>query len=844
MKKNDIGTENNNMRLNLNNSWMLRQEELECDAKDFEKVLSAKDDWFTTNVPCDVWHVLIKNGIVSEPLIGVNSFEGKWIEKKSWWFKREFSLEEKALKSEVNELVLESLDYGADIFLNGEHIGVQMNSYYPFKKNVKELLKPSNNILLIRLTTGLERVDKSKLSKYNVASEEEIENGRGEMRRAFLRKPQYVYGWDWGPRVVTCGIMKDIWIDCYDKVAIRWAKTTVKSIETDAKLDFSVEIENFNQLSTLEGRLNTDIYFESELVDSMKQEVFLGSGLNYIDFEMAVKNPKLWWPNGMGDQNIYQVNVSFECDGVYTQYPKYDLGIKTIEVNQSKLTNGSRKFEFVINGIPVFCKGANWIPADSIYGRVTEEQYEILISEAKEANFNMLRVWGGGFFEKDIFYDLCNKNGIMLWHDFMFACAEYPEDEKWFVEEVEKEIDYQTRKLCNNPSIVLWCGCNENIWAFDVWWKVNNKYGAKIYNYIAPSIVRKNCSNIPYWNCSPYGGSRPNGDEAGDCHNWADLMMNEDMKIRITPEEYDKVTSKFVSEYGYIGPLKRSSVERYLGGEPFDITSKTWQHHNNTFEKDTVLAGIDYHYLSTENLGIDEYLLYAGLCQGLMYGYSLEAFRFREDCFGGLFWMYNDCWGETGWTIIDYYLTRKIPYYFVKRALAHTSLILREKDGIVTVVCANDSNIQRELEIEYGYIAFDGMIKKTDIFKLTLETISRIKVLEFNKKNFGNDKTGVFFAKVTNCDDIPLALLRTTTFRQLNPSSAKIDVKSIKRCGEDIIVEIITDKFAHAVHFNLNDEIRLSDDYFDMLPGENRKITIYRALDIDEKEINPMPINK
>jgi Beta-galactosidase/beta-glucuronidase len=818
------------MRLDLNGDWYIRYTELECNHEGFKKILEEAGGWMKSDVPCDIHELLVREGIIKEPLVGLNCFECEWVGEKAWWFRKFFRVDNEQMQGDVVELVLESLDIGADIILNGQHIGTHMSAFYPYRKDVKGILHEGENQLLIRLTTGLDRVINEDLKGYVISTEDERRAGRGEAKRAFLRKPQYSFGWDWGPKLFTCGIAKDVWLESHKKAAIRWVHTYVKSLQPKVMIGFSLEVENFHHFSTLDGCARIGMAIAGEKAACIELDVMLKSGLNYIDAELEIENAKLWWPNGMGEQHLYTVNVEISLDGDIIHYPDFKYGIRTIALDTSRIRDGERLFAVMVNGVKTFCKGANWIPADSIYARVTGEKYEKLIMEAKEANFNMLRIWGGGLYERDIFYKMCDHLGIMLWHDFMFACSEYPENREAFLKIVEQEIDYQTKKLRNHPSIVLWCGNNENHWGFDEWWEGAGCFGSKIYNYVAPEAVRRNCSGIPYWNSSPYGGFHPNGSQSGDRHHWHDCMMNSEMEKRITPEEYDKVTAKFVSEYGYIGPMKRSSIGKYLDGAPFDINGEVWQHHNNTFEKDTVLAGIKYHYCDTENLDVDSYMLFAGLCQGLMYGYSLEAFRFNLECSGGLFWMYNDCWGETGWTIIDYYTVRKISYYFVKRALAPVKFIIREDNGLISVVGINDGQLSKELDVEYGYVSFDGVVKEVKRTVLPLAPHNRGLVLKFEKGDYEKNK-GVYYVRVVNGEDIPLSLLRTATYREMAVPPAELAVEALERRDAKVFLTVRSSGFAHAVHFKLPDEINLSDEYFDMLPGESRRVIIYKIPD-------------
>jgi len=821
-------------RLALNNNWMLRGEGLHWGPEMLPAVMCRENGWMSADLPCDVHMPLIENNIIVEPLEADNCYKCEWIEQKSWWFKKVFTADERLLEADIAELTLESLDAEADIFLNGFHLGHHRSAFYAFTKDVGNYLNKGENTLIVRVSSGLERVTEMDIAEINKTIGTEAGNGRmdrGDKRRAFIRKPQYVYGWDWGPRVATCGIMKNVHIGAYDKLAVRGVHVVTKSAAKDAELGFEIEVENLHPFSSMDANLKLEIFLKEEKVAEFEQEVFLRSGINYFNIDAVISDAKLWWPNGMGAQSLYDIRVSAASGQICGEFPVFKYGIRTLKLDLDKINANERLFAFEVNGVKAFCKGANWIPADSVYARVTDEKYDVLIREAKEANFTMLRVWGGGIYERDIFYEKCDEYGIMIWHDFMFACAMYPDNLEWFRNEVENEINYQTKRLRNHSSIVLWSGNNENTWGFDEWWNTDKKaplYGGAIcYNEIAPRIVQNNCPGIPYWNSSPYGGEHPNGNEAGDRHHWHDCTMNPDMEKRIMPEEYDKVKSKFVSEYGYIGPCRKSSIIKYHGGASLDKDGMIWQHHNNTFEKKTVPAGIAKHYAEPDKLDIDEYLLYAGLCQGLMYGYSLEALRFKENCWGSLFWMYDDCWGEVGWTVIDYYLMRKPSFYYVKRAFAAKSLILREKDGLIKVMGVNDTAERVTFEAEYGYTTFDGKNKKCSKALIILEPYSRSIVLEFEKGWYDFTKGICYVMPVSGESDVLPATLRACEFRKLCISEAIVKVSDFRQDGNNVEFTVSSDAYAHAVHFGLDEEIHLSDEYFDLLPGENRRVKVY-----------------
>ena len=836
-------------KIYMNDGWKVRCEDLSWGAEKSAAVLKRSEGWFDVDLPCDIHMPLIAAGIIKEPVKADYSYLCEWTEKKSWWFAKSIQIDEKMLENDVVELVLESLDSEADIFLNGIHLGHHRSAFYPFTQDVKKYLYKGENILLVRVISGVEYYsdkDMAELGEF-VATEKAQDRGdRGDARRIFVRKPQYVFGWDWGPRIATCGIMKNVWLEPIKGIAVRSVCSRTLSVRAngnscDAVLEFEVEVENLHPYSTLEGDVNILVSCDGKVTRGFVEEALLRSGLNYLKVVLTVENARLWWPNGMGEQNLYSVNVTVVSGEFLYTYPEFKIGIKTLNLNMEKLNPSERLFAFEINGKKVFCKGGNWIPADSIYARVTEEKYDMLLREARNANFNMLRIWGGGIYERDIFYEKCDQYGLLIWHDFMFACALYPDNLEWFLAECEKEIDYQTRRLRNHTSIAVWSGNNENHWGATEWLlKSGNPpfYGGfTVYNKIAPRIIRQNCPDIPYWNSSPYGGAQPNSSEIGDRHHWHDCMMNPEMEKRITPEEYDKITSKFISEYGYVGPCKKSSIIEYHGGQPLERGSRIWQLHNNTFEKDTVASGIKKHYTNPDNLDMDEYLLYAGLCQGLMLGYSLEAIRFKNNCHGALFWMYDDCWGETGWTIIDYYLRRKISFYFVKRAFAPLKLILRQYNKTIHVLGINETEKPVSCEIEYGYISFDGQNKDTSKTTIELGPRSRKTVYEFEKGNYDSSK-GLICVVPSEESGIDHAVLRQCSFRDMKVPAAALEVYDFKKEGCDIIFRVTCNCYAHAVHFNLDDDIRLSDEYFDLLPGNAKLVRIYEAADrLEEKDI-------
>ncbi|MGI6690910.1 MAG: glycoside hydrolase family 2 protein [Christensenellales bacterium] len=786
-------------------------------------------------LPCDIHMPLEEAGIIRDVTKADYCYEAEWTEHRSWWFVNDFEATEEDVASDVIELTLESLDGYADIFFNGVWIGSHISAHYPFFRGIKNHLRVGKNQLTVRMTTGMESVSDDLMSEINWAVCTEENNNctdRSDKRRGCMRKPQYVVGWDWGPKAITCGIVKNAYIRCYNKVAIRAVHMyTTEIMENAVNVHLTAELDQLNVISTRDCDFKLTMSLEDQEWTFEKKDVLLTSGLNYLDMDIVLPDAKLWWPAGYGDQPLYNVKVSVDCEGIVTEYPEFELGLRTVELDTSRVDEKSRNFFLVINGVRVFCKGGNWIPSDSIYARVTDQKYITLIDEAKEAGFNTLRIWGGGIYERDVFYRHCDRQGLLIWHDFMFGCASYPDHLDWFMNEVKREMRYQTRRLRNHACMALWCGNNENHWIFN---KVNNphwglehsyeyQYGLRTANEAAKVAVRENCSEIPYWNSSPYGGELPNDETCGDTHHWGQCTMNPNMAKRIEPKEYDKVLSRFVTEYGYVGPCCKESIAEFFDGNEIDRNSKIWRLHNNTFEKDTVLAGIEKHYLDqAADLNLDDYILYAGMVQSMMLEYSLEAIRFKNFCGGGLFWMYNDTWCEVGWTIIDYYLRRKISFYGVKRAFAPVKLSLRMVGGKVRVQGCNDTSEDIVLNAKVGYVAFDGSGDRTEKHEFVLKAQSRVYLGDFDLPE-GDYTTGTFMVIPENDVCVP-GVLRVHDTRCLRYAGAKPKVLGVEKYEGGMTVILTADAYIHGVHLKGN--YPMSDNYFDLVPGQVKKVDI------------------
>jgi len=864
--KNAKSAKNAQKDILLNGTWRLHDEPSHVGADQAGRILSLAEGWIDQPVPGDIRQGALAAGWIQEPLVSNNSFDQVWIEERSWWFKRTFTLTADDLAHPYAELELHGLDCKASVFLNGVHLGEHPSAFRPFEARVREHLREGENTLLIRLTHGLDGITPDMyepLLGYQPTEECRNRPERGDRRRVFARKPQYVWGWDWQPRVATVCINGDCMLRLMKSVTIRDVQVQAWPAKDAAELDVAVAVHWLDVYKSGRGVVRVRVLSaEGKLVASDELDTLLQSGVNTIDFTLTVKNPRLWWPNGMGEPYRYTVEADVVCGPEKVSYKPIQYGIRWIEL----LTEG--EFTFLVNGERVYAKGGNWVPADSLYARVTDEKYRALVSEAAGANFNMFRIWGGGLYEREAFYDACDEFGVMIWHDFMLACSPYPDHLEWFRDEMAKEADFQTRRLRNHACMALWCGQNE--WLYCVGaahvGTLTDK-GSRLLGEVLPAAVRRNCPTTPYWYTSPSGGDKPDSSEVGDCHFWA-VPADRDFHRRFDPTRFDGCDSLFVSEYGYQGPLCLESTLEYLQGAPYEPTrphESVWENHFGTFDGGGVQVGLKRHYVDPVQTSLEEYLYFGGLLQGLMYGYSLEALRAKGSCGGSLIWMYNDAWPEVGWTVIDYYLRRKMSYWFVKRAYAPVRLIVRADGGKVNVTCVNDTLGAVKATVEFGYLPSDGSPGKLRSKQIAVGATERkvvatfpqgehdaargVWVARFVDERGATRGEGVSPSRPALGVTLPSAMLWTTEHRNrpaikptltltVKPLSTNTKKGPAKNAGgEDYVLTVSSDTLAHAVELLLPAGAEPSDNYFDLTPGETRRIVVRSKTKLTDQNV-------
>jgi len=841
-------------------NWRLREEMLSCGPELAQLVAGKTDGWMQVpTLPCDVHMALVDHGRMEDPRNGLGSFDCQWVESRSWWFEKTFRLTRADLQNFGAELFIEILDIHADIFLNGSHLGHHDSAFYPFCKDVAPWLKEGENKLLIRLSTGLEHVDDRELAPIRdfVACEWRRRHpGRGDERRVCLRKPQYVFGWDQSPRLATCAIAGDVRIDFLDEVVVRDIRfETLALEEAGARILAEAEVESREWLFARDCTATFQVSLNGKTVHEKTVNYLSQTGSNFLDFSFTLPDPKLWWPSGYGKQPLYTVRVTASNQFGARDEKTVTAGIRTVELDQSPLNGDERNFRFIVNGKPIYCKGMDMIHADVLYARASDALYDRLLAAAKNADFNMIRLWDGAFcYERDRVYELCDQYGILVYQNFAFGCGLYPDHAQWFLRAVEQEAEYQLKRLRSHPCIALWSGNGECLGIANDFMGQHYRDrehlaihpgGTYLFAKLLPRVHHQLVATVPYVCCSPFGGfAEQQTAQRGECHWYPFLNIDPDyQQTRISCEVIDTLFTKFLTEGGIMGPPSREALVQYLGGaENAAWDSPVFEHHRNTFERFAVRDAVQRHYTGERMPNLEEYCLYGGLFQGSLLAYEADQMRFQPDCNGCLLWCFTDGFGEVGFSLMDRFGDPKPAYYYLRRAYASDRIVLRRAQDSVQVLCSNDSDRDREYRLQCGYVAFDGTNGRAQELTVKLPAFTKgLVVAQLPLEGLDLEK-GVFYARGDQNGPLPVTL-RTADFRQLQlPRPARLTVSQVERVESSLRFRVSTDVFAHGVHFGLGADRRFSDQYFDLLPGESREITLHNAQGLTEADLNPQAV--
>lgn len=797
-------------------------------------------------VPGVIQTDLLANKQIKAPFFRTNERDLQWIDKKDWVYTTTFEISENEIKYNHLQLNFKGLDTYANVYLNDSLLLKTDNMFRQWSCDIKPFAKHGKNQLRIYfyspIKKGLELLAASPYG-YPAGNDQSEIGGVGDKKvSVFTRKAGYHYGWDWGPRFVTIGVWRPVYLEMWNNMRINNSYIEQHKINKNiAQLNAKISVNSDNNDSvfvTISNKNNNTIYVD--------KKIDLQRGVNIVNLPFSIRQPRLWWCNGLGKANMYDFDISIKKGAKLLAQQIVSTGLRSLKLIRKKDKFGE-SFLFELNGVKVFAKGANYIPNDSFLPRVTNENYKKVIADAKNANMNMLRVWGGGIYENNLFYDLCDRNGIMLWQDFMFACSMYPGN-KSFLESIKQEAIDNVVRLRNHPCIALWCGNNEiNIaWRYGTnggWgWKQRytklqqeelQKAYMDIFHKILPDVLKNYTYKTDYWPSSPQAGYNyiehaSSTNTSGDMHYWG--VWHEQHPFK----NFEKYKARFMSEYGFQSFPDFETVQTYTIPDDYDIESEVMTAHQRSGIGNLRIKS----YMQADyKLPIDfsDFLYLGQVLQAKGIKQAIEAHRRAMPyCMGSLYWQINDCWPVASWSSTDYYHKWKAMHYTVKRAYEKVivSGVINDKNELNTFV-VSDKLSELKGELLVTALNFNG------------DTINTVKQKACVKAN-GSTLVGTLLLndllKNNNIADVVVVLqlklgdkiIAVNNLYPAKPKSQKLPNATIrlsisKEKGKTFVT-VSSNKLVRDIYLNIkNCDEFFSDNYFDLLPGETRKIELLGA---------------
>jgi beta-mannosidase len=586
-------------------------------------------------------------GLLRDPFVGDAEAEVAWVEQTPWEYRRRFRVEASLRQAANVRLVAEGLDTWCTLWLNGQRLGRTATMFVEHAFDVTRLLRAGDNELRLRFEAPAEALAAlERKHGYRPAI--------GDERRSHGRKAQYSFGWDWGPRLATSGIFKPLYLEADRGLRIEDLHCRTLSASAAEARGVLEAVVHADRAMDLPLRASLGPW-------SLQRRLRLKKGANTLRLPWRLAQPRLWWPRGHGAPFLYQAELSL--GGLARA--SLSTGIRTVELHQPRDPQG-RGFGLRVNGVPIYAKGANWIPADSFLGRVTDARAEALVQRAADANFTLLRVWGGGLYESEAFYQACDRQGLLVWQDFPFACNEVPEHPD-FVRLVKEEAAKAILRLRRHPSLALWCGNNENQMArHDGWYRGREsaRWGTLFYDKVLKQLCAALDPSRPYWPGSPYGGADPNSEHEGDRHHWSVWARLADY------EDYREDRGRFLSEFGFAALPNRALLKQAIPAGARWLQSRAMQFHDKV-ERGGAYARIAYYIFNhlPYASGLDAFRYLSQVNQRRALVLALEQWRRNKPhTQGALIWQLNDCWPVTSWSLLDGADSPKLAWHGVREA--------------------------------------------------------------------------------------------------------------------------------------------------------------------------------
>ncbi len=778
----------------------------------------AKGQWIDASVPGYVHTDLMAAGIIRDPFYGAQEQDAAWVAERAWKYSLNFDAG-LVYGSRKTDLVFDGLDTYAEVYLNGKKIVSADNQFIRWRCDVTSLLKRKDNQLVV-VFKPLHEAEDSLQQLYGLA----LPGGN----RVFTRKGQWQYGWDWAPSLPSVGIWKTVRLEGYDR--FRW-----DDVQIVQHFEGS-EFRSAEAVITIESFQGTEIQVSVSHSDlsSQSQDFILQKGVNQITIPLHFnKEISYWWPAGMGDPNLYTLDYTIsDTSGMILIQRSVKTGIRRVELVRDPDLLGE-SFYFRINGIPVFARGANWIPPDHFPSRISEQHYRDMLDEVSFAGMNMLRVWGGGIYEDDIFYDECDQRGIMVWQDFMFACGMYPGDDR-MLKNIGKEAEFQVKRLRNHPSVVLWCGNNEVSEGWHRWgWPAD--YSAadstrvwhdylKIFEDLLPRTVTGSAPGLPYWPSSPsLGRGDRNHVFRGDAHYWGVWHDAEPFEM------FRKNVPRFMSEFGFQSYPVMSTIRRFAPSATMSPGTEVMKVHQKHPRGDQLMAEYMKDWFP-EPENFERYVYYSQLMQAEGMAIGILAHREAKPwCMGSLYWQFNDCWPAVSWSSVDYFGERKAMHYKVKEVFEPVVATVTFTGDQAHLTVINDDpqmdkvNFFFQLKDHHGQDIYSVYFPDLDV-DVKGNTTTSFKLPEEVVRSYSENKLLCILTLSAEDRFISQRVVLPDKPKNIPFEIPEIRYKIEKR-GEKFLITFWSNVFVYGMYVTAKDvKGSFSDNYFPVLPGSLKAV--------------------
>jgi len=834
--------------VSLDHGWEFR----EVPANSTPAHTESTGAWHPATVPGVVQTDLLQNGMIPDPFVGDNEPKLQWIGQTNWEYRTNVSVSAEQIAHSHADLVFDGLDTFATVYVNGKKVLDADNMFRTWRVPVKEILKPGANTLRIVFTSPFLKMQAAvDALPYHLP-----DSGSGrpifpEVKptpvQSYIRKAPYNWGWDWGPRFITAGIWRPARLEFWSHARVEDVFVEQKDITAAAaslllRVTVEADHEGLSSVRVTEKTLG------GAAGASLVQTVPLHAGSNEIVFPLVLQHPHLWWPSGYGKQDRYEFTAQVGAKGVAEDSRTVRTGLRSVVLRRDDDQWG-RTFEFVVNGVPVFVKGSNLVPFDSFPTRVTEDFYRKMLQACKDANMNMLRDWGGGYYETDQFYDIADEMGLLIWQEFMYGGGLYPGTRE-FTDNVRVEAEQQVTRLRNHPSIALFCGNNEvemkwyghKDWAN--WRKTLTKdqedtvWGdyIRLFSGILPEVVARYDPEAAYWPSSPSNNfEAPEGNnQFGDTHFWSVWHGGAPFSL------YEKQYPRLMSEYGFQGFPEMRTLRTFAAPEDMKLDSTVMlAHQKNVAGNEIIHLALIKYYGEPKDFAS---LLYASQvlqAEGMQIA-AEHLRRNRPHTMGTIYWQLNDCWPVISGSSLDYYGRWKALQYYARRFYAPVLVSPHEEDGALGVYVVSDHTRPEPAKLTLTLVDFNGKKiwhkeQAATLKPLASQVVFRIPLAELLA---GVDKDGVVLhAELTDAEGKVLS--SNDHFFDEFPKNLKLPqarvTATVTGTGTQKIVHLASAKFARAVCIDFTDtDAHAEDNYFDLLPGESRDVVVTSSASAEE----------